>query len=100
MNHELKSIQEAYFEIIESAEKIHTILVNRRGETKEHKGTLADLIDDHSYTLETGKSYELEKGNHKINTNPSNIKQLVDHLNKAKSNASRNGNSDTSYSLK
>ncbi len=62
------------------------------------EGTLEELIEYFRYTLETGKSYEREKGNKKINLNPKTIQQLCDNLAKAKDNAARNGYSGHSYS--
>ena len=62
------------------------------------EGTLEELIKAYSYTLETGKSYEREKGNKKINLNPKTVQQLCDNLQKAKDNAARNGYSGHSYS--
>lgn len=61
------------------------------------EGTLEELIEYYRYTLDTGKSYEREKGNKKINTNPKTIQQLCDNLQKAKDNAARNGYSGHSY---
>lgn len=61
------------------------------------EGTLEELIAYHKYTLETGKSYEHEKGNKKINLNPKTIQQLCDNLVKAKDNAARNGYGGHSY---
>jgi len=62
-------------------------------------GTLSELIEYYSYTLECGKDYEHEKGNRKINTNPKNIKSLITNLNNAVNNAASNGYSDTSFEL-
>lgn len=62
-------------------------------------GTLAELIDAYSYTLETGQSYEGEKGNKKINRKPSNVKALVDNLNKAVNNSARNGYAGKDYRI-
>lgn len=61
------------------------------------EGTLEELIEAYRYTLETGKSYEHEKGNKKINLNPKTIQQLCDNLAKAKDNAARNGYGGHSY---
>ena len=62
-------------------------------------GTLDELIKAYSYTLETGKSYETEKGNKKINIKPSNVKALVDNLNKAVNNSAANGYAGKYYSI-
>jgi hypothetical protein len=58
---------------------------------------LAELIEYYSYTLETGKSYEHERGNRKINLNPKSIESLVQNLNNAKSNAAANGRSNERF---
>lgn len=63
--------------------------------------TLDNLIDYHRYTLETGKSYEHEKGNKKIK-NPNDIKSiksLITNLNNAVNNSAANGYSTVSYTL-
>ena len=60
-------------------------------------GTLAELIDVYGYTLETGQSYEREKGNKKININPKNVKSLVDNLNNAVNNSAANGYAGKNY---
>jgi hypothetical protein len=69
------------------------------GRDREYKqeGTLEELIKAYSYTLETGKSYERERGNKKINLNPKSIQALCDNLQKAKDNAARDGYSGHSY---
>ena len=83
--------------------KTHTIISTRNGRvnstTGTITGTLEDLIDAFSYTLECGASYQNEKGNKKINKSPKTIKALVDNLNKAKTNSAANGSPDTVYSL-
>jgi hypothetical protein len=73
--------------------------VNNRGSrfTNEYVGTLEELTKQFSYTLEKGKAYENEKGNSKISMFPKNIKSLVANLNKAATNSSANGSSDTTY---
>ena len=87
------------------APKTFTITVrrNRYGRpdsTYEHTGTLPELIECFRYTLETGESYQHEKGNKKINTLPKGIKSLVTNLNNATNNAAANGYSGTSYYVK
>ena len=67
--------------------------------THEYKGTLPQLIQVFSYTLECGKSWQWEKGNKKINTQPKSARSLVDNLNKAVNNSAANGCANTSYSL-
>lgn len=58
---------------------------------KEITGTLEELIQYFSYTLECGKSWERERGNKKINVHPKTIKSLVTNLNNAKANSAANG---------
>lgn len=72
---------------------------NKPAQESSHTATLAEFHDYYNYTLETGKSYEGEKGNKKINLNPKSFSSLVDMLNKAVNNAAANGYSDTSYEL-
>ena len=86
--------------------KIFTI-VTKRGSTfsndshtTETHGTLEELVKHFKYTLECGESWQHEKGNKKINTNPKTIKSLISNLNNAKNNSAANGFSGTSYSLK
>lgn len=55
------------------------------------EGTIEELVQAYSYTLECGQSWEHEKGNKKINTNPKGIKSLVNNLNKAVNNSAANG---------
>ena len=81
-------------------EKTYTIITSRRGKTSETTGTLTELIDKFSYTLQTGKSYERERGNKKIDTNPKTIKSLITNLNNSVNNSASNGYSSTYYSLK
>lgn len=71
---------------------------NRPARESHQSGTLAELIKAFSYTLETGRSYEREKGNKKINLQPKTISGLVANLNNAKTNAAANGYSGTTYS--
>ncbi len=83
----------------EGRDTVYTIDCERKGRTSSQTGTLAELIQAYSYTLETGKSYEHERGNAKINLNPKNVEQLVRNLNNAKSNAAANGYSGVHYSV-
>ncbi len=80
--------------------KEFTIIKERRGKETEITGTLEYLIGYFSYTLEVGESWQHERGNSKINTNPKSVKSLVDNLNKAKSNSAANGNPSEYYWLK
>lgn len=81
------------------ADKTFTIKWDRRGEERSTSGTLEELLDYFSYTLETGKSYENEKGNKKINLNPKTIDSLVNQLNNAINNSAANGDPGYSYYL-
>ena len=87
------------------SDQVHTVNIVKRssfgGEsrTRTTSGTIPELLKYFGYTLETGKSYEHERGRYKINMNPKNINSLVDNLNKAKSNAARNGAASTYYSV-
>lgn len=81
-------------------EATYTIRKERSGgRTSDTTGTLAELIQKFSYTLEKGESYQKEKGNKKIDRNPKNIASLIKNLNNAEDNAAANGSSETSYSL-
>lgn len=79
--------------------KTYKVEINRRGKTRIQEGTIKELIQYFSYTLECGKSWEHEKGNKKISMNPRNGESLVKNLNNAKSNTAANGYSDTRYKL-
>lgn len=70
---------------------------HRTGKTYVQVGTLTELIQAYSYTLEVGQSYEREKGNKKINRNPKNIKSLITNLDNASNNSAANGYSGLSY---
>lgn len=80
-------------------DKLVKVAVNRRGRTTVYQGTLSQLIDAFRYTLETGASYQNEKGNKKINLKPTNAESLVKNLNAAENNAAANGYSETYYSI-
>jgi len=73
--------------------KKYTIAVTRTrtGSTSTFTGTIAELVQDFSYTLDVGKSWEHEAGNKKINTNPKTIKSLISNIYNAKNNAARDG---------
>lgn len=74
-----------------------TAYVDRTGKSLTHVGTLPELIQIHSYTLECGKSWEHEKGNKKINTQPRTIGSLVTNLTNAVNNSAANGYAGRSY---
>ena len=58
--------------------------------------TLEEAIEYYSYTLECGASWSHEKGNKKINRNPTTIKSLISNLNNAEMNT--NGALGSTYS--
>lgn len=66
---------------------------------KEISGTLEELTEYFGYTLLKGKSWEHERGNKKINTNPKTIRSLVTNLNNASNNAALNGYSGEYYEV-
>lgn len=55
--------------------------------TKIYEGTLDELCEMFSYTLEKGRSWQHERGNKKINLHPASIRSLVTNLNNAVSNS-------------
>lgn len=65
--------------------------------TYEAIGTVAELVQYYSYTLECGASWQYEKGNKKINRTPKTIKSLVTNLYNAKNNSAADGYSGSSY---
>ena len=71
--------------------KTFKIQKTRRGNTSTIEGTISELVQHHKYTLDCGKSWEHEKGNSKINTEPKTIKSLVKNLNNADNNSAQNG---------
>jgi hypothetical protein len=76
------------------------IIKNRRGKDTEVTGTIQELTDYFRYTLETGESWQHEKGNSKINVNPKSGTALVNNLNKAKRNSAANGAPSEYFRLK
>jgi hypothetical protein len=84
----------------EAAEKVYTIVRSQNGRERETSGTLEELIQHFSYTLQNGYSWQgARKGNHKIDRHPKTISALIKNLNWAADNAAANGYSGTSYSL-
>lgn len=62
--------------------------------TREYKTrplTIAEAVSYYGYTLEVGASWQHEKGNKKINRNPTTLKSLLTNLNNAVNNAAANG---------
>lgn len=79
--------------------QVYEITIMRRGRERVVSGTIAEHLKYFGYTLETGKSWEHEKGNKKINMNPKTIEKLVEMLNRAEDNAARNGYGGTHYRI-
>lgn len=80
------------------------IITCRKGTftTREYKSspmTLEEAIKYYGYTLSTGKSYEREKGNKKINLEPKTMKSLMTNLVNADNNAAANGYAGTWYTF-
>jgi septum formation inhibitor MinC len=69
------------------------------GAERTQTGTLAELIDAYSYTLKSGKAYERERGNAKINMSPKTVESLVTNLNRAINNSSSLGSANGFYEL-
>ena len=69
------------------------------GETRTNVqvGTITDLVQAYSYTLEVGESWQHEKGNCKINRTPKGIKSLIKNIYNAKNNSSTNGYSGCNF---
>lgn len=57
----------------------------------ETEGTLEELTEYFTYTLECGKQYEKEKGNRKISVKPKSIESLIKNVNNAFNNSASNG---------
>lgn len=56
--------------------------------------TVAEAVEYFGYTLECGASYAHERGNKKVNCNPTTIKSLITNLNNASNNSAANGCGD------
>jgi len=80
------------------APKIFKVVVTRKGRESDFVGTIAELTQAFSYTLDCGYSYQHESGNKKINKTPKGIKSLVKNIDNASNNSAANGWSDSSYS--
>lgn len=74
-----------------------TRINTRNGKTYPQVGTLDELVQYYSYTLEKGASWQHEKGNKKINRSPKTIASLITNLNNAVNNAAANGYSNEQY---
>jgi len=81
--------------------KIYTIenYNHNKDRRYEQTGTLEELVQAYSYTLECGASYSHEEGNSKINRYPKSVKTLVKNLNNAVNNSAANGYAGQTYSL-
>ena len=77
--------------------KFQITQTNSRGSVTSYEGTVAELTQMFSYSLDCGKSWEHEKGNKKINTQPKTIKSLVTNIENAKNNSAANGFAGFSY---
>lgn len=87
-----------YLEVLSEAEaKTYTVKWDRNGKERSTSGTIEELIEYFEYTLETGQSYEHEKGNKKINLKPKTIGDLIKNLNNAINNSANNGYAGYSY---
>lgn len=75
-----------------------TCTTERTGGSFDMIGTVAELVQGCSYTLECGASWGHEKGNSKINRKPTTIKSLVTNLNNAVNNSASNGYAGRTYS--
>lgn len=53
--------------------------------------TTEEAVKYYSYMLDVGASWAHERGNKKINRNPSTIKSLIANLNNASKNSAANG---------
>lgn len=82
-------------ETTKTAEKTYTIIKTRKGRETETTGTLAKLIEDFSYTLECGNSY-----NPKISREPKTAKGLVSALNRSTDEIQRGSYDPNYYELK
>ena len=82
--------------------KKYTIIPHNERSGRDYtpvSGTIDELLEYHSYTLQKGKSWEHEKGNSKINMKPRTGPNLVKQLNAAENNAAANGYSMIQYRL-
>lgn len=79
------------------AQKRYVITNTRPFSGRSYKSrplTVAEAVEYYGYTLECGASWQHEKGNKKINRNPTTIKSLITNLNNASNNTARNGCGD------
>jgi len=71
----------------------------RDGSSSVITGTLVQLVENSSYTLDCGASYSHEKGNAKINRKPKTIASLISNLNNAVNNSAADGYAGITYKL-
>ncbi len=81
------------------AAKTYTIIRHGLRSESTYTGTVAELTEKFGYTLERGRSYERERGNHRINLHPTTARALVNNLNWAVDNAAANGCGSDCYEL-
>ena len=80
--------------------KVYKVTKERdRGTAMSFDGTVEELTQCFSYTLECGECYQHEKGNKKINRHPKSIDSLIKNLNNASNNRAANGYSGEHYYL-
>lgn len=89
----LKDLKNFIFEA--KSPKVYTIVKTRRGRDRETTGTLEELVQYFSYTLECGNSW-----NRKINRNPKTINALLKALDQSVSATQGGCYDQDSYSLK
>jgi hypothetical protein len=83
--------------------KEYTVVSQRNGYGStgtplEYTGTIPELLEMFNNTLNTGRSWQHEKGNKKIPLKIASIGVLVTSLNKAVDNAAADGYSTRRYS--
>ena len=66
-----------------AVKKEYTIIKYHRGRKTEVTGTIEELTEYFSYTLECGASWQNERGCRKVNKNPKTIKSLINAVNNA-----------------
>lgn len=82
-----------------SIKETHYPLWGDKIREKVWTGTIDELTEIFSYTLEVGASWQFEKGNKRINRKPGTIQSLCKNLENARNNAARNGYSGYSYEV-
>jgi hypothetical protein len=88
-----------------ASKKVYTIRETRsslygdRVREKLWMGTIEQLTEWFSYTLEVGESWQHERGNKRINRHPKTIESLCRNLENAQNNAARNGYSGYCYDV-